>query len=129
MINKKLHLSKKLFKQNIDQVPTRNGYGEGLVEAGKINENIVSPIRNRNAESPLSKTHVFGQANKLRKPNTPIIHSAIENVQHELSHTDFDNDIFDIIDEYFTHKYRCGYSPTEYHRKALASAIHKRIRG
>lgn len=61
----------------------------------KINENIVSPIRNRNAESPLSKTHVFGQANKLRKPNTPIIHSAIENVQHELSHTDFDNDIFD----------------------------------
>lgn len=61
----------------------------------KINENIVSPIRNRNSESPLSKTHLFGQATKLRKTNTPIIHSSIENVQPGLNQADFDNDVFD----------------------------------
>ncbi|KAI5967557.1 SWE1 [Candida margitis] len=62
----------------------------------KINENIVSPIRNRNAESPLSKTHVFGQANKIRKTNTPIVHASIENVQHDLRHNVYDdNDEFD----------------------------------
>lgn len=42
MINKNAKLSRKLFKKNIDQVPTRNGYGEGLVEAGKKNENVVA---------------------------------------------------------------------------------------
>lgn len=42
MINKKLKLSRKLFKKNIDQVPTRNGYGEGLVEAGKKDPNVVA---------------------------------------------------------------------------------------
>lgn len=42
MINKQVVLSKKLFKKNIDQVPTRNGYGEGLLEAGKKNEQVVS---------------------------------------------------------------------------------------
>ena len=40
MINPKL--SKKLFSKDIDMVPTRNGYGEGLVEAGKKNPNVVA---------------------------------------------------------------------------------------
>lgn len=34
-------LIKKLFSKNIEQVPTRNGYGEGLVEAGKADKNVV----------------------------------------------------------------------------------------
>lgn len=42
MINKQAKLSKKLFKKNIDQEPTRTGYGEGLLEVGKKNENVVS---------------------------------------------------------------------------------------
>jgi len=41
MINKKLKLSDKLFKRDIDKIPTRNGYGEGLVEAGENDENVV----------------------------------------------------------------------------------------
>lgn len=41
MLNKKAKLSKKLFKKDIDKAPTRNGYGEGLVEAGKNDENVV----------------------------------------------------------------------------------------
>jgi transketolase len=42
MINKKVKLSSKLFKKDIDQVPTRNGYGEGLVLAGEADERVVA---------------------------------------------------------------------------------------
>jgi len=41
MLNKNLNLSPKIFKRDIDQVPTRNGYGEGLVEAGEKDERVV----------------------------------------------------------------------------------------
>ncbi len=41
MLNQKLKLSEKIFDKKIDQVPTRNGYGEGVVEAGEKNPNIV----------------------------------------------------------------------------------------
>lgn len=41
MINPKSYLSNKLFQGDIEKVPTRNGYGEGLVEAGAINKNVV----------------------------------------------------------------------------------------
>lgn len=40
-INKAAKLKQKLFDQRIEQVPTRNGYGQGLVQAGKINKNVV----------------------------------------------------------------------------------------
>lgn len=36
-----IHLSKKLFQKEILQVPTRNGYGDALIELGKKNKNIV----------------------------------------------------------------------------------------
>ena len=41
MINKKLNLSEKLFKKEIEMVPTRQGYGEGLVAAGEKDERVV----------------------------------------------------------------------------------------
>ncbi|MFC1710424.1 transketolase family protein [Patescibacteria group bacterium] len=41
MINKKLKLSENLFKRDIEKIPTRNGYGEGLVLAGEENKNVV----------------------------------------------------------------------------------------
>lgn len=41
MLNPKAKLSKKIFKKDIERVPTRNGYGEGLVLAGEKNEKIV----------------------------------------------------------------------------------------
>lgn len=34
-------LSANLFSTDVEQIPTRNGYGEGLVEAGKKDENVV----------------------------------------------------------------------------------------
>lgn len=42
MINPKLHLWGKIFDKDIEQVPTRNGYGEGLVLAGEKDERVVA---------------------------------------------------------------------------------------
>ncbi|OGM04515.1 transketolase [Candidatus Woesebacteria bacterium RIFCSPHIGHO2_01_FULL_39_32] len=42
MLNPQAKLSNKIFSQDIEQVPTRNGYGEGLVEAGEKDERVVA---------------------------------------------------------------------------------------
>ena len=34
-------LNPKLFSKDVEMIPTRNGYGDGVVEAGKANKNIV----------------------------------------------------------------------------------------
>lgn len=36
------HLDKKICTDSVDQVPNRNGYGEGLKEAGERNPNVVA---------------------------------------------------------------------------------------
>lgn len=41
MINKQAYLNPKLFDDDIEQVPSRNGFGEGLVLAGEENKDIV----------------------------------------------------------------------------------------
>lgn len=41
MLRKSAKLSKDIFKKDIEQVSTRNGYGEGLVVAGEKDENVV----------------------------------------------------------------------------------------
>ncbi len=41
MLNLKAKLSDRIFKEDIDMVPTRQGYGEGLVVAGEKDERIV----------------------------------------------------------------------------------------
>lgn len=40
-LNKSAKLSPKIFRKRIEMTPTRDGYGEGLVEAGKRDPNIV----------------------------------------------------------------------------------------
>ena len=42
MLNTKVHLSSKIFDKDIEQIPTRNGYGEGLVAAGEKDKNVVA---------------------------------------------------------------------------------------
>lgn len=42
MVNKGLKLNKNIFDKSVEMVPTRNGYGKGLVEAGEKNENVVA---------------------------------------------------------------------------------------
>lgn len=41
MLNKAVKLSTKLFKRDVEKVPTRNGYGEGLVAAGEKDDRVV----------------------------------------------------------------------------------------
>ena len=42
MINPEAKLNPKIFDKDIEQKPTRDGYGEGLVIAGKENPNVVA---------------------------------------------------------------------------------------
>lgn len=42
MLNSQLHLSQKVFKEDVEQEPTRNGYGRGLVASGEENPNVVA---------------------------------------------------------------------------------------
>ena len=41
MLNKKVYLNPKLFSKDIEQIPTRHGYGDALVELGRANPNVV----------------------------------------------------------------------------------------
>lgn len=41
MLSKDLKLSEKIFQDDIDQKPTRDGYGQGLLIAGEENSNVV----------------------------------------------------------------------------------------
>ena len=41
MLNPKIKLSEKIFSDDIEQRPTRDGYGNGLVELGEKNSNVV----------------------------------------------------------------------------------------
>ncbi len=41
MLNPYLHLNPKIFDKEVDQKPTRDGFGEGLVELGEKNKDVV----------------------------------------------------------------------------------------
>ncbi len=41
MLNKDAHLSAKVFADDIEKAPTRDGFGQGAVEAGKADQNVV----------------------------------------------------------------------------------------
>lgn len=42
MLNPDLKLNVKIFNDDVEQVPIRKGFGEGLAQAGEINKNIVA---------------------------------------------------------------------------------------
>ncbi len=41
MLNPDLYLNKKLFDKDVEQVPIRKGFGEGLLKAAEIDKNVV----------------------------------------------------------------------------------------
>lgn len=41
MLSKTIHLNPKIGRPEVEQVPTRNGYGEGLLELGQLDPNVV----------------------------------------------------------------------------------------
>ena len=62
MLNKDLHLNENMFDPKADQVAIREGYGEGLLQAGKDDENVVA----LSADLTIStNTHLF--ANEFPK--------------------------------------------------------------
>jgi transketolase len=42
MLNKDLKLNEKMFDKDVEQVPTRKGFGEGLLQAGTDDKNVVA---------------------------------------------------------------------------------------
>lgn len=42
MLNPRLHLNTQIFDKDVEQLPTRKGFGEGLRDAGIKNENVVA---------------------------------------------------------------------------------------
>lgn len=42
MLNPNLYLNAKLFDKDVELSPTRQGYGDGLLELGKLNPNVVA---------------------------------------------------------------------------------------
>lgn len=42
MLNKEVFLNPNIFKPNIEEKPTREGFGEGLLELGRQNKNVVA---------------------------------------------------------------------------------------
>jgi transketolase len=58
MINKESQLSDSIFSPEISQRPTRDGYGEGLVLAGRANKNVVALTADL---SESTRTNLFGK--------------------------------------------------------------------
>lgn len=56
MLNRKLFLNPHLFDQDVEQIPTRNGYGDGLVEVGSLDPRVMV-LTGDLAES--TRTHLF----------------------------------------------------------------------
>src|SRR3990167_4379313 len=42
MLNPKLKLNPKIFNDDVEKIPIRKGFGEGLLRAGEKNKNIVA---------------------------------------------------------------------------------------
>ena len=42
MLNPEAKLNPKVFSEDVEQAPTRDGYGKGLVDAGEANINVVA---------------------------------------------------------------------------------------
>ncbi len=42
MLNQQLHLNTKMFDSDVEQLPIRKGFGQGLLKAGELDENVVA---------------------------------------------------------------------------------------
>ena len=42
MLNPKLKLNPKIFSDDVEQIPIRTGFGQGLMQAGEIDKNVVA---------------------------------------------------------------------------------------
>lgn len=63
MINQKVKLNPKIFEKDVEQVPIRKGFGEGLVLAGDENPNVVGLCADLTESTQM---HLFAQKYPLR---------------------------------------------------------------
>ena len=49
MLNPKLKLNPKIWNADVEQVPIRKGFGQGLLKAGEENENVVAEFLKTNS--------------------------------------------------------------------------------
>ena len=61
MLNPHLYLNEKVFDETIDQKPTRDGFGEGLVSLGETDPNVVA----LSADLNRTMSQIFSGAVKL----------------------------------------------------------------
>ncbi len=58
MINLATHLNPNVFDTDVEKAPNRNGYGDGLLEAGKADERVVALCADLTSST---KTHLFAK--------------------------------------------------------------------
>lgn len=58
MLNPDLKLNSKIFSDDVEQVPTREGFGQGLLAAGEADENIVGLCADLNESTQM---HLFAE--------------------------------------------------------------------
>ncbi len=58
MSNLATHLNPNVFDADVEKAPNRNGYGDGLLEAGKADERVVALCADLTSST---KTHLFAQ--------------------------------------------------------------------
>lgn len=63
MINQKVKLNPKIFEKDVEQLPIRKGFGEGLVLAGDENPNVVGLCADLTESTQM---HLFAQKYPLR---------------------------------------------------------------
>lgn len=63
MLNEKLKLNTKLFDNEVEQVPIRKGFGEGLLIAGDLDKNVVGLCADLNESTQM---HLFAKKYPLR---------------------------------------------------------------
>lgn len=63
MLNQNLKLNTKLFEREVEQVPIRKGFGEGLLIAGDMNKNVVGLCADLNESTQM---HLFAKKYPLR---------------------------------------------------------------
>ena len=51
MLNPEAKLNQNMFDDNVEQAPTRDGFGTGLVAAGDENKNVVALLKGDNTVS------------------------------------------------------------------------------
>jgi transketolase len=71
MLNPELHLNPKMFDKDVEMVPIRKGFGEGLLKAGELDARVVGLCADltESTQMHLFKEKFPSRFRKLEWPN------------------------------------------------------------